>query len=185
MFEGCFNGEELQIILLCVITSETNLQLLLPLRWTADNDCRQLIGQVKDRRPVSTYQINLHFAHIDFACMTSKVCLLTGTWFTVFHVSCTTYSYLTFFIIFSDQARGVSAGGVAGGVAATAILVLCCIVFVAVYLHKRKQPAPNVHKTRYGLISHLNPGQYTRMLTISLFYSGVVQVMGQGATIVI
>ena len=106
--------------------------------------------------------------------MTSKVCLLTGTWFTVFHVSCTTYSYLTFFIIFSDQARGVSAGGVAGGVAATAILVLCCIVFVAVYLHKRKQPAPNVHKTRYGLISHLNPGQYTRMLTISLFYSGVV-----------
>ena len=75
-----------------------------------------------------------------------------GTWFTVFHVSCTTYSYLTFFIIFSDQARGVSAGGVAGGVAATAILVLCCIVFVAVYLHKRKQPAPNVDKTRYGLI---------------------------------
>ena len=76
--------------------------------------------------------------------------------------------------IFSDQAQGVSAWGVAGGVAATAILALCCIVFAAVYLHKRKQPAPNVHKTRYGLISHLNPGQYTRMLTISLFYSGVV-----------
>ena len=50
--------------------------------------------------------------------------------------------------IFSGQARGVSAGGVVGGVAATAILVLCCIVLVAVYLHKRKQPAPNVDKTR-------------------------------------
>ena len=40
----------------------------------------------------------------------------------------------------------------AGGVAATAIHVLCCIVLVAVYLHKRKQPAPNVDKTRYDLI---------------------------------
>ena len=39
-----------------------------------------------------------------------------------------------------------------GGVAAAAILVLCCIVFVAVYLHKRKQPAPNLDKTRYDLM---------------------------------
>ena len=60
------------------------------------------------------------------------------------------------FYNFSIQAQGVSAGvfagGVAGGVAATAILVLCCIALVAVYLYKRKQPAPNADKNRYGLI---------------------------------
>ena len=69
-------------------------------------------------------------------------------------IMCNTFLYLTLYN-FSDQAQGVSAGviagGVAGGVAATAILVLCCIVFVAVYLYKRKQPAPNVDKARYDL----------------------------------
>ena len=39
-----------------------------------------------------------------------------------------------------------------GGVAATAVLVLCCVVFVVGYLHKRKQPALNVDETRYDLI---------------------------------
>jgi len=70
---------------------------------------------------------------------------------------------------------------VAGGVAATAILVLCCIVFVAVYLHKRKQPAPNVDKTRYDLnrlelnYTTMKYNHYldNRMLPISLFYSDV------------
>ena len=38
---------------------------------------------------------------------------------------------------FPDQ--GVSAGVIAGGVAATAVLVLCCIVFAVVYLRNRKQ----------------------------------------------
>ena len=40
-----------------------------------------------------------------------------------------------------------------GGVAATAVLVLCCVVFAVVYnLRKRKQPALNVDETRYDLI---------------------------------
>ena len=65
--------------------------------------------------------------------MISNVCLLSERCGSL--ISHLSSSFLP--VNFSD--RGVPVGVIAGGVAATAVLVLCCIVFVVVYLRKRKQ----------------------------------------------